>query len=319
MNHTILQMLRDAQPSVFQKVASYTLPEDIPHGDMPGDKILIENAHIEKAQKLMAPLVDNLITTLECKQSERCVISVCGGSGVGKSETASLLAWYLGQLGLPCYVLSGDNYPYRIPVHNDAERMRIFRDNGIKGLFAHGVYTPEIGETLHTLMLQDQDAAPSLCEQYHWLALYQSTGRNALKGYLGTSNEIDFTRVTDIIVQFQNGAKAIMLKRMGREEAHLWYDLVDFSNISVLIIEWTHSNSDFLSGVDIPILLNSTPQETLAHRRQRNRDGKIDSPFTTMVLEIEQALLTVQAHKAKIIMSKDGQLLTYPEFCRIMK
>ena len=40
MNHTILQMLRDAQPSVFQKVASYTLPEDIPHGDMPGDKIL---------------------------------------------------------------------------------------------------------------------------------------------------------------------------------------------------------------------------------------------------------------------------------------
>ena len=297
MNHTILQMLRDAQPSVFQKVASYTLPEDIPHGDMPGDKILIENAHIEKAQKLMAPLVDNLITTLECKQSERCVISVCGGSGVGKSETASLLAWYLGQLGLPCYVLSGDNYPYRIPVHNDAERMRIFRDNGIKGLFAHGVYTPEIGETLHTLMLQDQDAAP----------------------YLGTSNEIDFTRVTDIIVQFQNGAKAIMLKRMGREEAHLWYDLVDFSNISVLIIEWTHSNSDFLSGVDIPILLNSTPQETLAHRRQRNRDGKIDSPFTTMVLEIEQALLTVQAHKAKIIMSKDGQLLTYPEFCRIMK
>ena len=63
MNHTILQMLRDAQPSVFQKVASYTLPEDIPHGDMPGDKILIENAHIEKAQKLMAPLVDNLITT----------------------------------------------------------------------------------------------------------------------------------------------------------------------------------------------------------------------------------------------------------------
>ena len=41
MNHTILQMLRDAQPSVFQKVASYTLPEDIPHGDMPGDKILI--------------------------------------------------------------------------------------------------------------------------------------------------------------------------------------------------------------------------------------------------------------------------------------
>ena len=95
MNHTILQMLRDAQPSVFQKVASYTLPEDIPHGDMPGDKILIENAHIEKAQKLMAPLVDNLITTLECKQSERCVISVCGRK-IRDGITTSLVSRAIG-------------------------------------------------------------------------------------------------------------------------------------------------------------------------------------------------------------------------------
>ncbi len=56
----------------------------------------------------------------------------------------------------------------------------------------------------------------------------------------------------------------------------------------MLVIEWTHGNNPNLNGVDVPILLNSTPEETLAHRRARNRDGKTDSPFTTMVLAIEQ-------------------------------
>lgn len=318
MEHTLSSrlnaLLTQGTPLVPQHV-----PQKIPHGDMPGDKIVIDEGHIQKANMLTPPLIALLANILEQKKCSRCVIGVCGGSGVGKSETASLLGWYLQQLNVPCYILSGDNYPYRIPKHNDAERMRVFRDSGIKGLFAHGVYTDEIGEILHELMLRDQDADPRLCETHSWLSIYQATGRNGLKGYLGTPSEIDFSRVTDIIAQFQNGAQAIMLKRMGREEAQLWYDLVDFSNVSVLIIEWTHSNSDFLSGVDLPILLNSTPQETLAHRRQRNRDGKTDSPFTTMVLEIEQTLLTAQAHKAKLILSKSGKLLSYEEFCDIMK
>ena len=43
--------------------------------------------------------------------------------------------------------------------------------------------------------------------------------------------------------------------------------------------------------VDIPVLLNSTPEETKNHRRSRARDGKVDSAFTTMVLEIEQEML----------------------------
>ena len=62
------------------------------------------------------------------------------------------------------------------------------------------------------------------------------------------------------------------------------YEEVDFSEKDILIIEWTHGNSKNYTGVDIPVLLNSTPKETLAHRRSRNRDGAVDSPFTTLVL-----------------------------------
>jgi len=106
---------------------------------------------------------------------------------------------------------------------------------------------------------------------------------------------------------------------MGRDETALWYEEVDFSDKQILIIEWTHGNSDNYQGVDIPILLNSTPQETLAHRRARNRDGKTDSAFTMMVLEIEQNMLHRQAKKAKIILSKNGELLTYDDYCRLME
>ncbi len=81
----------------------------------------------------------------------------------------------------------------------------------------------------------------------------------------------------------------------------------------MLLLEWTHGNNDLLQGVDIPILLNSTPEETLAHRRARNRDGQTDSAFTTMVLEIEQNLLRSQAHKAHIILAKSGALLSLEE------
>ena len=70
--------------------------------------------------------------------------------------------------------------------------------------------------------------------------------------------------------------------------------------------------------MDIPILLNSTPEETLAHRRARNRDGKTDSAFTTMVLGIEQKKLHEQARKAKIIVSKDGELLNFAKYSEIM-
>ncbi len=105
---------------------------------------------------------------------------------------------------------------------------------------------------------------------------------------------------------------------MGREETELWYDLVDFSDKNVIIIEWTHGNNHNLQGVDIPILLNSTPRETLEHRRSRNRDGATDSSFTTMVLEIEQDMLISQAPNAKLILSKSGEILSYDDFVRLM-
>ena len=304
--------------NVMNTLSSLTdFPEitnDIMHGDMPGDKIEINDGHKQKAKLIFPILVEKLKKYMANNQYNRAVICVCGGSGVGKSETASLLGTALQKCDIGSYILSGDNYPHRIPAQNDAERVRVFRHGAVRGLVASGLYNENTKAILRELQANDTDSDPKLCTEYPWLETYQNEGKKALAGYLGTENEQNFAELSAIIKQFKTGANELYLKRMGRTELDLWYDLVDFSDKNVLIIEWTHGNSDKYIGVDIPILLNSTPQETLEHRRSRNRDGAVDSPFVTMVLEIEQRQLEAQAHKAQIIVSKSGELLTYAQY-----
>ena len=247
----------------------------------------------------------------------RAVITVCGGSGSGKTGTAALLGYYFKQIGIGSYVLSGDNYPRRYPALNDAERLRIFRQGGMHGLTSGALLNPDVWQQLHTWQIEQRDADPTLCADAPWLAVYQAEGRKALAGYLGTPSEQDFDELGQTLARFKNGIDAIWLKRMGRDDAALWYDKVDFSQVKVLIVEWTHGNSDFYCGVDLPVFLYSTPQETMTYRVSRARDGAADSPFVTMVLQIEQRLLESQAHKAKIILSREGKVLSWSEYCKL--
>lgn len=298
--------------------AAPAVPQDIPHGDMPGDKVCIDETHIRKAVAVFDAIRPMIAERLTEDASGRCVISVCGGSGVGKSETASLISFFLREIGIGVYTLSGDNYPHRIPMDNDAERMRVYRSGGLRGMIGSGVDPAAHREELLALWAEERDADPAVCAAYPWMAAYQKAGRSRLAAYLGSQQEIDFDELSDIVAQFKQGAPALYLKRMGRERDALWYEKTDVRDVRVLVIEWTHGNSDHLLGVDIPVLLNSTPAETLAHRRARNRDGRPDAPFITMVLGLEQRMLEAQAHKARVILSKAGEVLSYAQYRRIM-
>ncbi len=253
------------------------LPEHIPSGDMPGDSVQIGEDHIRKAgvifPLIMKKLNDMDLGSIDADVRLKAVVSVYGGSGVGKSETASLLTYYLNKAGINAYTMSGDNYPHRIPKYNDMERERVYKEGG----------------------------------------------EEALRAYLGSEMEINFKEVNEIIRLFKCGENSIYLRRMGRSETELWYEPVDFSDIDVLVLEWTHGNNACLRGVDIPVFLASTPAETLAHRIARNRDGSPDSPFVTMVLGIEQDLLTSQIGSAEIIISKQGDVITADEYLEKIK
>ena len=305
---------------MIEKLAATAIeiPSDIPHGDMPGDKIEIGESHIAKARTIFPVLLGELAKVTSSNKYGRAVITVCGGSGVGKSEIASLLSYMLEKSGIGSYTMSGDNYPHRIPMYNDAERLHVFRQSAIRGLVDAGNMNSDNLAKIQEWQAAGDDANAEHAKENAWFSSYLEAGKKGLNSYLGTPNETDFEEVDSILRAFKDGADKLWLKRMGRDETQLWYDEVDMKDKQVLIIEWTHGNTDYMKEVDIPVLLNSTPQETLEHRRSRNRDGKVDSPFTMMVLELEQNKLMDQAHKAKIIISKAGEIISYDEYKKLM-
>ena len=130
----------------------------IPQGDMPGDKVAIDEGHISKSNLIFPLLVP--MAAQAAKETGRVVVCVCGGSGVGKSETASLLSYYFRSAGVGAYVLSGDNYPRRVPMYNDAERTRVFRVGGVRGMLEQNVYSIEAGEKLRRLWAEETDPDP---------------------------------------------------------------------------------------------------------------------------------------------------------------
>lgn len=267
----------------------------------------ISDAHIRKADSIFPPLMELLRPLLGAGSAGRAVIGICGGSGSGKSGTAAVIAQRLTREGIGNCVISGDNYPHRIPLYNDAERLRVFRFGGIHALIKKNMYSEEKGQALLDLQARDQDF--SVSPEHPWLDQYISGGKEALAAYLGTSGEIDFDELNALIERFKSGVDTILLKHMGRDPASIFYESLPLDGIRVLIIEWTHANSPYLQGIDIPVFLMSTPQETLGHRLARNRDAAIDSPFTSLVLDIEQAQLLGQLPKAKIVISFEGQRL----------
>ena len=239
----------------------------------------------------------------------KLVIAVSGGSGSGKTSGAAALREALAMVGLKGYVLSGDNYPRRIPRHNDEERLTIFRSAGLKALLAAGEYTPERFADLQPLQKTGIDSDPRQCAAYPWMQIYQQGGRAALAGYLGRTAEQDYDALNAVLAQFRAGAPVLWLKRMGRKEWERWYEPKNFADVDVLLLEWTHAGSADLKNTNLKVFFNSTQEETRACRVARSRDAGADSPFVTMVLEIEQAMLNRRACDADLIQNRDGTMV----------
>ncbi len=270
---------------------------------------------LEKTVKIYEVLLDKIKKSGKSK----VVVSIYGGSGAGKTTITTLLSYVFLKNGINTYVLSGDDYPRRIPLLNDNERIRIYREYGLKGIVASKEYTEECMLVLKDLIGQDLDFDPAMIEKYNWLKTYQKSGREYLSKYLGTDWEIDFEEISKVLEDFKNGDNEVFIKSLGRAENEVYYYKVEVSNVEVVILEWTHGNSDYLKGVDIPVFLASTPEETLEWRKKRNKDTGVGNPFTNQVLEIEQEKLNNQAKRTELIIGLNGDFLTYEEFIKRSK
>lgn len=224
--------------------------ENVQGGDMPGDMAHISAPVCRRVEKLLPHLVTKLEEKYGTDIPAKLVIAVSGGSGSGKTSGAAALREALAMVGLKGYVLSGDNYPRRIPQHNDEERLTIFRSAGLKALLAAGEYTPERFADLQPLQKTGIDSDPRQCAAYPWMQIYQQGGRAALAGYLGRTAEQDYDALNAVLAQFRAGAPVLWLKRMGRKEWERWYEPKNFADVDVLLLEWTHAGS---ADLKIPI------------------------------------------------------------------
>ena len=234
--------------------------------DMPGDVVEIGPDQKEKAENIFSKLFAELKENIENK--DKVVVSLYGGSGSGKSSFAVLLAQMFGEKGIGYYVISGDNYPRRIPVENDMMRQKIYDESGVDGL----------------------------------------------RRYLCGPDEIDYDTINNILEQFKSGKDILSLKRMGTKKEDIWFEDVDVSDISIIILEWTHGNNENLKNIDYPIYLHSTPELTYQRRVKRNRNANAGSDFISLVLKLEQEKLLGQVAGAKMIVDIDGSIISYKEY-----
>ena len=242
------------------------------------------------------------------------VIAISGGSGVGKSTTANLIHQYLENLGIGCALIGGDEYPWRIPVQNDAERLRILRQAGVKGMLSDGVFDDKSWKELNALQKQMVDADPKYSEVYLWHRSYLSHGRKALAGFLGSASEQDYADVQALIDAFHEGKTQIPLRKLGDEEADFHYETGNFADKKVLLLEWTHAGNPTLQGIDLNLFLYSSPEDTLERRKRRARNANTDTPLIALVLELEQIMLNENAKHADIIQLMDGKILSRADY-----
>lgn len=140
------------------------------------------------------------------------------------------------------------------------------------------------------------------------LRIFEESGEDGLRDYLGTPQEIDFDRINKVLADFHAGKNTITLRHMGREDGEIFSEETSFEGIRVLIVEWTHGGSEYLEGVDLPVFLESSPEETRERRIRRNRDANAASPFINMVVELEGEKLKRQRNRAKLIVGKDKKV-----------
>ena len=296
-------------------------PRTFPQGDMPGDKgVDRAPVHREGPGGLPGGAAPICRKPWLRTPAGKAVVAVTGGSGVMKTCVSALLTYYLNQLGVGAFTLSGDNYPRRYPELNDAERVRDFPAGGHPGAWWRPGSTPRSGAALlKDLQLADLDSDPQQCEEHPWLAPYQQAGREALTQYLGTANEQEYDKIEQVLGQFKAGQEKIWLKRLGRDDTALWFERegllpdqrggagVDPRQLRPVPGGWTS-----------PCCWPVTPARDPGCTGSPGAGMPTPTPaFITMVIQLEQGKIE-PGPLCQVIVSKSCEVLTLEEYQRRM-
>ena len=122
-------------------------------------------------------------------------------------------------------------------------------------------------------------------------------------GWLGPHVEVKLDVLEQNFIEAVKGANSILKPLVDYENNSISEEKVNLSGVKVLIAEGTYTS--LLRNVDKRVFINRNFEETLAHRRKRNRGKEVDDPFVENILTTEHKIIAGHKNLADILITND--------------
>lgn len=128
------------------------------------------------------------------------------------------------------------------------------------------------------------------------------TKRRENPHWLGPHVEVKLELLEQHIIDAIKGNAFITKPLVDYPNDAILEENLDITGVEVLIVEGTYTS--LLRNVDKRIFITRTREDTLAHRKKRNRGKEVGDPFIEGILEIEHKIIAGHKHLANIIITK---------------
>jgi uridine kinase len=119
-------------------------------------------------------------------------------------------------------------------------------------------------------------------------------------------HEVDLALLQSHIETFKAGNQSLIKPLVHYKENEIKKEIVDFSNIDVVIVEGTYTS--ILDNIDCKVFIDRTYKDTYAQRVERAREEM--TSFIESVLEIEHLIISKHISFANVVLDKDYNVKT---------
>jgi uridine kinase len=103
------------------------------------------------------------------------------------------------------------------------------------------------------------------------------------------------------------GKKEIIKPLIDYKQNTITEERISLDDVKVVIVEGTYTS--LLGQVDVRVFINRTYEDSLEHRKKRNRGEEVGDPFVEGVLAREHEIIAAHKHLADILITKDYEVV----------
>lgn len=132
--------------------------------------------------------------------------------------------------------------------------------------------------------------------------------RRADPEWLGPHKEVKLDVLEKNIKDAVNGKNKTIKPLVDYNDDSIGKEKINLKGIQVVIAEGTYTS--LLKNVDTKIFITRNRQETLAHRKKRNRGNEVNDPFIEQILDTEHKIIAGHVQLADFIINSNYDIIT---------